>query len=150
MIDGRPIDYIEQPLSMKSYEDLYELSMHTDIPIAIDEVIVDIESIEKLLENSIGDVFILKPMLIGNIKKIQKMTQLLSDEGKRCNISSLLESNIGRLAYLHLASALNIEEECGIATNVFFENDLCSFPKTKNGIISIDKKFGFGINAINI
>ena len=150
MLDGRPIDYIEQPLSMKSYEDLYELSMHTDIPIAIDEVIVDIESIEKLLEDSIGDVFILKPMLIGNIKKLQKMSQLLSNEEKRYNISSLLESNIGRLAYLHLASALNIEEECGIATNVFFENDLCSFPKTKNGIISIDKKFGLGINEINI
>ena len=78
------------------------------------------------------------------------MIQLLCNEGKRYNISSLLESNIGRLAYLHLASALNIEEECGIATSVFFENDLCSFPKTKNGIISIDKKFGLGINEINI
>lgn len=150
MLDGRPIDYIEQPLSMKSYEDLYELSMHTDIPIAIDEVIVDIESIEKLLEDSIGDVFIFKPMLIGNIKKLQKMSQLLSNEQKRYNISSLLESNIGRLAYLHLASALNIEEECGIATNVFFENDLCSFPKTSNGIIRIDNKFGLGLDEINI
>ena len=110
----------------------------------------DFSDFEKLLEDSIGDVFILKPMLIGNIKKLQKMSQLLSNEEKRYNISSLLESNIGRLAYLHLASALNIEEECGIATNVFFENDLCSFPKTSNGIISIDNKFGLGLDEINI
>ena len=150
MLDGKSIDYIEQPLNMQSYEDIYELSMHTDIPIAIDEVIVDIESIEKLLENSIGDVFILKPMLIGNIDKLKKMTELLLNEEKRFNISSLLESNIGRLAYVHLASALNIQEECGIATNVFFENDLCNFPKSKNGIISFDNQFGLGINEINI
>ena len=31
-----------------------------------------------------------------------------------------------------------------------FENDLCNFPKSKNGIISFDNQFGLGINEINI
>ena len=39
MLKNKPIDYIEDPLPVDSLEDIYELSLHTDIPIAIDEMI---------------------------------------------------------------------------------------------------------------
>ena len=43
MIEGRPIDYIEQPLPREDFEDMYELSLHTKIPFAADEMISDTE-----------------------------------------------------------------------------------------------------------
>ena len=150
MIEGRPIDYIEQPLPREDFEDMYELSLHTEIPLAADEMISDMESLDKALETQCASVFILKPMLIGGISSLKEMIKVINSESKRFNISSLLESNIGRLAYLNLCSAFNLQEESGIATNVFFKNDICGFPKVKNGIITLKNKLGIGVNEINI
>ena len=150
MIEGKPIDYIEQPLPRDKFEDMYELSLHTETPLAADEMISNIDSLNRALEFECASVFILKPMLIGGILSCQKMIDIIKSESKRYNISSLLESNVGRLAYLNLCSAFNIEEESGIATDVFFKNDVCNFPDSKNGIIKIGNKLGIGINEINI
>ena len=133
-----------------SYEDMHELSLHTDIPIAADEMIRDIDSVNKILEFQSADVFILKPMIIGGISITTKIIELIKSESKRANISSLLESNIGRLNYLHLCSALNIEEESGIATGVLFENDICKFPNSEEGRIYLGNKPGIGIDEINL
>ena len=66
------------------------------------------------------------------------------------NLSSLLESNIGRHTYLHMCAAFEIEEECGIATNTFFKSDIIDFPKAIKGIIDIDTKPGIGFDRINL
>ena len=150
MLDGKSIDYLEQPLSKNSFEDMHELTLHTDIPIAADEMITDIISLNKVLDYQCADVFILKPMLIGGINRCREMIKIITSESKRYNISSLLESNIGRLSYLHLASAFNISEESGIATNIFFNNDICDFPTPVYGIIKLDNDSGIGINEINL
>lgn len=150
MIESKPIDYIEQPLAPGNFEDMYELSLHTDIPLAVDECITDINSIHDILENQCADVFVLKPMLIGGVSKLNEITQLLRENSKRFNISSLLESNVGRLFYLHLSSAFKISEECGISTDVFFESDVCKFPSSSNGRIAINNNPGIGVNEINL
>ena len=129
---------------------MYELSLHTDIPIAADEMLTDINSAHKILENQSANVFILKPMIIGGYEDIKEIISLAKSESIRFNISSLLESNVGRSYYLHLCAALEIEDECGIATNIFFKSDLCDFPSLKNGELNIDNSFGIGINEINL
>ena len=75
---------------------------------------------------------------------------LIKSESKRVNLSSLLESNVGRLHYLHLCSAFNIKEESGIAPGVLFENDICVFPNIKQGEIFLHNKPGIGIDEINL
>ena len=150
MIEGKPIDYIEQPLSKNNFEDMHELTLHTDIPIAADEMVTDIDSLNKILDHQCADVFILKPMLIGGIDNCREMIKTILSESKRYNISSLLESNIGRLSYLHLASAFNASEESGIATNIFFNNDICKFPTPINGIVKLNNNSGIGVNEINL
>jgi len=150
MIEGRPIDYIEQPLPRDNFEDMYELSLHTDIPLAADEMITDMDSLNRALQAQCASVFILKPMLIGGISSCEKMIKIIKSESKRYNISSLLESNIGRLAYLNLCSAFNIQEESGIATNILFNNDICNFPKVKNGVIKMKNQLGIGVDEIDI
>ena len=150
MIEDKPIDYIEQPLPADNFEDMYELSLHTDIPLAVDELITDISSVHKVLDNQCADVFILKPMLIGGILELKEIIELVQSSSKRYNISSLLESNIGRLSYLHISSAFEATEECGIATDTFFESDICEFSPSSNGIIKIHNTPGIGINEINL
>ena len=43
------IDYIEQPLAADELIDLAELRYHTEIPIAVDESITNLESAEKIV-----------------------------------------------------------------------------------------------------
>jgi len=150
MLEDKPIDYIEQPLAADNFEDMHELRFHTDIPIALDESIDSIDSVNKVLDYQCADIFILKPMTIGGILKLKNIIQLIKSTSKRFNISSLLESNIGRLSYLHLASAFNIDEECGIATQFFFDKDICQLPSPLNGVIKISDLSGIGINEINL
>jgi len=150
MLEGKSIDYIEQPIDSENLRDMQELSLHTEIPIAVDEMVTDIDSVYRILESQCADVFVLKPMLIGGINKLKDMTNLLCNEAKRYNISSLLESNIGRLAYLNIASAFSVSDESGIATNIFFKNDLCDFPISQNGIITLSSNPGIGIDEISL
>ena len=150
MLEGKPIDYIEQPIDSEYIEDMQELSLHTEIPIAVDEMVTDIDSVHRILEYQCADVFVLKPMTIGSINDLKAMIDLISNESKRYNISSLLESNIGRLTYLNIASAFNVSDASGIATNIFFKNDLCDFPISKKGIIKLNSNPGIGINEINL
>ena len=82
--------------------------------------------------------------------RCNQIVDLAKNESIRVNISSLLESNVGRRYNLHLCSALNIEEASGIATEMLFKSDLCEFPLSLNGTLQIDKKFGLGIDEINI
>ena len=89
-------------------------------------------------------------MMIGGYSQIQEIISLAKSESIRFNISSLLESNVGRLYYLHLCSALNVREESGIATHLLFKSDICDFPSAQKGLISIDNQLGLGINEINL
>ena len=150
MLEGMPIDYIEQPLPKESFEDMYELTLHTEIPIAVDEMITDFDSVEKVLESQCADVFILKPMVIGGISKTKKIVDIVTSEGKRANISSLIESNVGRLTYLHMSAAFEINEECGIATNTFFKSDISDFPASVKGKVNIYNKPGIALDKINL
>ena len=150
MIENKPIDYIEQPFPAGNYEDMYELTLHTDISLAVDEGITDINSVYKILDSQCADVFVLKPMVIGGLSKLNEMITLIRSDSKRFNISSLLESNIGRLFYLHFCSAHKISEACGISTDKFFKSDICKFPKSKNGIINMNSNPGIGINEIDL
>ena len=144
MIEEYPIDYLEQPLDKNNLEDLSELRFHTDIPIALDESVSDIESVYRIIENQAADVLIIKPMISGGFRETKKIIDMAKSERMRFNIGSLLESGVGRRACLHMASAYEISEECGLSTGHLFSNDVCSFPEIIDGICTISDEIGIG------
>ena len=132
------IDYIEQPLPAEELVDLAELSYHTEIPIAVDESLTDFNSAEKIIENQASDVFIIKPMVSGGLTESKKIINLAKEENIRIVITSLLETNIGRMACLHLAAANEISEPCGLATGALLNEDTTA-PVIENLLIQIPK-----------
>ena len=138
------IDYIEQPLPATELLDLAELIYHTDIPIAVDESLIDINSAEKIIEEQAAHVFIIKPMVSGGFTESKKIIQLARQEDVRAVITSSLETSIGRMACLHLALANEISEICGLATGELL-NDEIVLPSIKNGIMQVPNKPGLGI-----
>ena len=138
------IDYIEQPLPPEELVDLAELRYHTNIPIAIDESLIDFHSAEKNIEEQTADVFIIKPMISGGFVESRKIIELAKEENIRVVITSSLETEIGRMACLHLAATNEISEPCGLATGAFLQENK-ETTIIKDGKILLPKSYGIGI-----
>ena len=140
------IEYIEQPIKQNNLEDLLELSFHTDIPIALDETIKNIISIETALKINCGDVFIVKPQTFGSFADINEAITLIKKEDKIPVITSSLEGIIGRLSSMHIASANLIDNACGLGFDPVYENEKQYIPKVVDGYVEILDKIGLGYN----
>ena len=136
------IDYMEQPLPAEELVDLAELSYHTKIPIAVDESLTDFNSAEKIVEEQAADVFIIKPMVSGGFSESKKIIQLAREENIRIVITSSLETNIGRMACLHLAAANEITEACGLGK---FLKEETEAPASEKGMMQLPDIPGMGL-----
>ena len=144
-IDKFNIRYVEQPLAKDQLEDLEELRYHSDIPIALDESITDIDSINKILDTNAADIFILKPQSIGSFQKLNQAIELIKNNNKKAVITSLLEGSIGRFATMHLVAANQITDTCGLALEKIYKHEDHIFPNIKNGTITISDQPGLGL-----
>jgi len=144
-IDKFNIRYVEQPLAQDQLEDLEELRYHSDIPIALDESVTDIDSINKILDTNAADVFILKPQSIGSFQKLNQAIELIKNNNKKAVITSLLEGSIGRFATMHLVAANQITDTCGLALEKIYKHEDHIFPNIENGTITISDQPGLGL-----
>ena len=138
------IKYIEQPINKSDFKDLIELRFHSDIPIALDESINNLDSIYQALDTNCGDIFIVKPQSIGSFSNVKKAIDLINDANKVPVITSSLEGLIGRLSTMHLCSANLIHYPCGLAMESIYKNETNIFPKIKQGVLSMPGQIGLG------
>ena len=143
-MDNFNIDYIEQPLPIDNLEDLEELQYHTEIPIALDESITNIESVNKIIEIEGAQIFVIKPMVSGGFIESKKIIKIAEDNNIKSIISSSLETSIGRMACIHLIASNRIKDPCGISTDCFFDEQI-NTPKIKNGILNLPEISGLGL-----
>ena len=137
------IDYLEQPLPIGSMEDLYELRTCTNIPVAVDESLIDYESAEKLISESAADVFVVKPTLLGGYDDMKKMVDLCDKEGIRLILTSSFETRIAQLFILHLIASFNIVEHCGVFNVKLFQDE--SILEIINSQCMLPEKTGLSI-----
>jgi len=142
------IDYLEQPLPVDDLEGMAVLRKEISIPVAIDESLTTFESAEKIIEKKSADVFVIKPTISGGFNGSEKIINQAKKENIRTVITSSLESDIGLLACLHLASKNNIEEACGLDTCQFLTQRNIEFPTSVNGYIDIPERPGLGYSQI--
>ena len=142
-LSGYNVDYIEQPLAFNCLDDLCELRLESDISIAVDESLTDINSAYNIINKKAADVFIIKPMLSGGYFKSKTIYNLAKKENIRSIITTTLESKVGFLANLHIASALEIDEYCGLSTWSLYDNKPPA--KIKNNAFDIPITPGLGL-----
>ena len=140
------IEYIEQPLAPNQFEDLSELRMHTNIPIAVDESLTSIESAKQIINAQAADIFIIKPMMIGDYNEVKDIINLARDNDIYCIITNMLDGAINRMACIHIASANNLHSACGLSMDNLFDSVLYQTPKIINGKILIPDNYGLGLN----
>lgn len=115
------IEYIEQPV--KTLEDFIKLKEKTEIPLAVDESLKNIESAISFINNKAADVFIIKPITLGGIIPSVKLLTLAENNNIKCTVTTLFESALGKRSAVFLASLIKEEHAHGLGTSEYFAKD---------------------------
>lgn len=143
------IHSIEQPIKAGQIEEMAELCKHSPIPIALDEELIGLQDFEtklNLLKRIKPRYIILKPSLLGGIKKSEGWIKMANDYQIGWWVTSALESNIGLNAIAQWTYQLKNDMPQGLGTGKIFSNNLASPLIIKNAQLYHDQKLQWDLN----
>ena len=138
---------IEQPVKAGQTDLISELCLKSPVPIALDEELISIKSIEEktnLLESIRPQYLVLKPSLLGGFKSCQEWINLADERGIAWWITSMLESDIGLNAISQWTEHVNAPGHQGLGTGSLFTNNIPSPLHVKDGFINYDVESAWG------
>ncbi len=123
------IHSIEQPIRQGNLSEMAQLCKESSIPIALDEELIGINTIEGK-ENLVSGIkpqyLILKPSLLGGFKHCEEWIEIANKYKVGWWITSALESNIGLNAIAQWAYTLNSKLPQGLGTGQLYTNNIAS------------------------
>ena len=129
---------IEQPIQQGQVHEMAELCSKTPLPIALDEELIGVFSIQKkkeLIETIQPQYIILKPSLIGGFAGSKEWIAIAEKNKTDWWITSALESNIGLNAIAQFTYILDSENPQGLGTGGLFTNNFESPLEVKKGAL---------------
>lgn len=118
---------IEQPIAAGRYEEMAELIASSPIPIALDEELIGLHSVEEkkvLLRTLKPHYIVLKPTLHGGIVGCTEWMELAQSMNMGWWITSALESNIGLNAVAQWTATLPYVAHQGLGTGLLYTNNV--------------------------
>lgn len=141
---------IEQPIKQNQHDSMSGLCLKTPLPIALDEELIGVTSLEEKLEvlDKIKPQYIiLKPSLVGGIKGSMEWIKLAEERNIGWWITSALESNVGLNAIAQWTFTLNSSLPQGLGTGALYTNNFESPLEVNNGALhynpNLDWNFTF-------
>lgn len=150
-LSGYEMHSIEQPIKKNQPDSMSELCRNTPIPVALDEELIGVFSIEEkedLLQKIRPQYIILKPSLIGGIKGSKEWILLAEKYDIGWWITSALESNIGLNAIAQFTFLQNNLMPQGLGTGGLYTNNFDSPLVVKNGALNYDKTQLWNLQSI--
>ncbi|MBA4407242.1 o-succinylbenzoate synthase [bacterium] len=133
------VEYIEEPCN--SLGSNLQLAQSSIVPIALDESISSFDDAVKVLNESIINFLILKPMICGGIISSLRIIRDAERMEKNVIISSSFESALGKSALVLLAASTNHSFAHGLDTSENFYKNICTDSyEVSNGKIVFDCK----------
>lgn len=120
---------IEQPIQPGQYEAMAKLCKETPLPIALDEDLIGVNNTidqKRMLDIIQPQYIILKPSLIGGIKKSENWIRLAEERNIGWWVTSALESNIGLNAIAQWTYTLKNTMPQGLGTGQLYTNNIPS------------------------
>ena len=142
---ARP-SYCEDPLGRP--DDVEALRGHTRIGIAADAWLSSSRQRAQVLERRLADVLVLKPAVLGGLRRCQALAFEARARGLTVVVTTLLEGVVGRLAALHLAAALPTQHAAGLATARLLARDHAADPApVRDGFMALPPGPGLGVEV---
>lgn len=127
---------IEQPIHVGQWKAMRELSMHSPVPIALDEELIGQTNKAEVLNSIKPQYIILKPSLLGGILETREWVELAEERGIGWWMTSALESAIGLNAITQLTSTFLPTMPQGLGTGKLYHNNLASPLLVQSGEIN--------------
>jgi o-succinylbenzoate synthase len=140
---------IEQPIKQNQWEEMANLCSKTPLPIALDEELIGVFSIEKkqaLLQSIKPQYIILKPSFIGGFSGSDEWITLAQKQNIGWWITSALESNVGLSAIAQYTYLKNNIMPQGLGTGSLFTNNFQSPLQVKNGTLQYTNNINWNFN----
>ena len=125
-LSGFKLHSIEQPIQKNNTDRMAELCKTTPFPIALDEDLIGVFSLEKkeaLLQKIMPQYIILKPSFVGGFRGTQEWISLAEKYNIGWWITSALESNIGLNAIAQWTFLQNSDMPQGLGTGALYTNN---------------------------
>lgn len=149
-LSGYEIHSVEQPIAKNHTDTMSELCKVTPIPIALDEELIGVFSIEEketLLQKIMPQYIILKPSFVGGFRGTKQWIELAEKYNIGWWITSALESNIGLNAIAQWTFLQNNSMPQGLGTGSLYTNNFDSPLEVSEGQLwyqkNVDWKFDF-------
>ncbi len=140
------IEFIEEPLASGEPAALARLRRVSPIGIAADESVRSRCQARALLAHGAVDHLVLKPAALGGLRAAREIADLAREARVRVVVTSFLDSTLGIVSALHLASALPGESSAaGLATGSLFAEDLAPALPVREGVLGLPQRSGLGV-----
>lgn len=122
------IHSIEQPIPTRQWEKMAFLCEKSPIAIALDEELINTgkDEKEKMLKTINPAYIILKPSLVGGLKKSEDWINIAANNNVKWWATSALESNIGLNAISQWVYGKSTNMKQGLGTGKLFSNNILS------------------------
>ena len=149
-LSGFKLHSIEQPIQKNNTDSMSELCKLTPIPIALDEELIGVFSLEdkeQLLLKIMPQYIILKPSFVGGFRGTNEWILLAEKYNIKWWITSALESNIGLNAIAQWTFLKQNTMPQGLGTGALFTNNFDCQLEVKKGQLwfNNDKEFHFDL-----
>lgn len=111
------IEFIEQPLSPNYLPEMIQLSQEYTTPLALDESVANFQQLQMIQQQGWSGIYVIKAGIMGFPQQLLDYCQQHSLD---VVFSSVLETEIGRQAALHLAQQLHHPRAVGFGINHWF------------------------------
>lgn len=115
------VEFLEQPLTPKQFDEMLEISSQYSTPIALDESVATLDQLEVCYQWGWRGIFVIKAAIAGSPKRLRQFCQKHDID---IVFSSVFESAIARQAALQLAAELSHPNRAvGFGVNHWFNED---------------------------
>ncbi|BAY25751.1 mandelate racemase/muconate lactonizing protein [Calothrix sp. NIES-2100] len=115
------MEFLEQPLAVKEFEEMLQLSNSYSTAIALDESVATLAQLSAAYQQGWRGIFVIKPAIAGSPSRLR---QFCRDYNIDAVYSSVFETAIGRQAALQLAAELSQHNRAvGFGINHWFEEE---------------------------
>jgi L-alanine-DL-glutamate epimerase-like enolase superfamily enzyme len=142
LLEKLNVEFVEQPLPRAKVTESRMLAREFDLPIILDEPILDSEDVMEMIRAEAGDGINIKLQKCGGPFEARRMVKLAKDADWKVMMGCMIESSLGCAAGAAFAGALDYADLDG---NVLMTNDPFSGYEVKKGIVSTVDRPGFGV-----
>ena len=120
------VHYLEQPISAGDITGHQQIKDHCDIPIAVDESIFSIDTLNEFITRKAADVFVVKVCKMTGLYRAREAISLALESGMEVLASSLTESRLAMAAGASLFSSFDLEVPMDLNGWQFLADDITS------------------------